>query len=514
MSNLLTVARGRRAARSTNPWPAITLDQIPYWFAQFGYQGLGYGPQLIQTLGGQKQEKIAADFTGFINGAYKTNGAIFTVMLVRMMLFSEVTFSFQRYRNGRSGQLFGTKDLQILEEPWPGGSTGQLLTRAINDVDLSGNFYMTKARRPDKRGMMLARMRPDWTTIILGSMDDPDLSGFDPTAQLIGYIYEPGGPGSGLKPQHYLPEEVCHWAPIPDPIARYRGMSWVQPILAEIMADKAMTTHKLMFLEGGATPNLVVQMPQSTKLDRQNFKEWVDLFETEHQGAINAWKTIYLANGADAKVIGTNLKEMDYGPVTSVGEARIAAAGRVPPIIAGFNAGLEAATYSNYGQARRHMADGTLRPLWRQCADSFAHLIDVPGGARLWYDDKHVAFVSEDQQDKATVQQSKAAAINSLVTAGYNPDSIIEAIEADDFTILEHSGMYSVQLQPPGFHAVAQPPGTPAQQPQTGQAQLPPGQPAPVKPTNGNGAPKEKAEAEESVHRAIATLRRSRGHLP
>jgi phage portal protein BeeE len=50
------------------------------------------------------------------------------------------------------------------------------------------------------------------------------------------------------------------------------------------------------------------------------------------------------------------------------GETRIAAAAGVPPVIVGLSEGLQAATYSNYSQARRRFADGTMRPLWRNAA--------------------------------------------------------------------------------------------------------------------------------------------------
>ena len=42
----------------------------------------------------------------------------------------------------------------------------------------------------------------------------------------------------------------------------------------------------------------------------------------------------------------------------------------------------------------------------------------------------------------------RSESINSLVTAGYTPESVIAAVEAGDLSILEHSGLYSVQLQP------------------------------------------------------------------
>jgi hypothetical protein len=60
------------------------------------------------------------------------------------------------------------------------------------------------------------------------------------------------------------------------------------------------------------------------------------------------------------------MKQIDFKVTQGHGETRIAAAAGVPPIIVGLSEGLEAATYSNYGQARRRFADVTMRPLWRE----------------------------------------------------------------------------------------------------------------------------------------------------
>jgi HK97 family phage prohead protease len=43
------------------------------------------------------------------------------------------------------------------------------------------------------------------------------------------------------------------------------------------------------------------------------------------------------------------------------------------------------------------------------------------------------------------------------VSAGYDPDSIVAALDAGDFSLLTHSGLVSVQLQPPGADTVKSP---------------------------------------------------------
>jgi hypothetical protein len=418
----------------------FTLNDL---LQQMSYAGSGY--QFIQ--GGTPDggaEPIENSFEGYVNGAYKSNGVIFACMAARMLLFSEARFQFRRMVNGRPGDLFGSSALAGLEAPWPGGTTGDLLSKAITDVDLAGNFFLT--RRPAG----LTRLRPDWVTIVSASK-----TGHEIDSELVGYMYHPQGRYAGEAPIALLPEMVAHFAPIPDPVARHRGMSWLTPVIDEILGDTSATAHKRSFFDNGAKLGYVVTLDKDVVKNVDQFQSWVDKFKQGHEAAgggvnWNAYKTLFLAGGADIKTVGADMKQIDFSNVQGHGETRICAAARVPPIIVGLSEGLDSATYSNYGQARRAFADHTMRPLWRNVAGSLAQLVNVPAGAELWYDDRDIAFLQEDQQDAATIQQTQAITIRELINSGYEADSVVQAVAAGDFSLLVHSGLVSVQLQPPG----------------------------------------------------------------
>jgi hypothetical protein len=123
---------------------------------------------------------------------------------------------------------------------------------------------------------------------------------------------------------------------------------------------------------------------------------------------------------------------------------------------------LQAATYSNYASARRMAADGLLHPLWVSAAGAIGKTMPVPGDAEFWYDSRDIPFLREDAKDDAEIKGREAATIRQLVDAGYKPDSIVAAIAGGDWNLLEHSGLYSVQLQPPGMQQT-EPTATPAE---------------------------------------------------
>lgn len=413
-------------------------------FEHFTFNGVQY-PFIPGTSINSKQEEPSPTFDGYIQGAYKSNGVVFACMLARLSLFSEARFQFRQLRSGRPGELFGSEALRPLEVPWPNGTTGDLLSRAIQDADLAGNFYGVR------RGQTIKRMRPDWVTIVLGSELEPEEAGAALDAEVIGYIYKPGGSRGTSEPVVLLPEEVCHFAPIPDPAARFRGMSWLTPVIREIMGDNAASDFKLTHFEKGATPNWAVMLdPQFTAAQVKTF---ADSFREKHASLADAYRTIFLGGGAKIEVIGSSLKELDFKVTQAAGETRICMAANVPPIIIGASEGLEAATYANYGLAMRRFADLTARPLWRNFAGSASSIIDVPAGSELWYDDRDIPALKDDVKDAAEVLVKQSQAIRNLTDGGYTPDSVVDAVTSGDLKRLDHTGLLSVQMQEPGAKA-------------------------------------------------------------
>ena len=421
--------------------PLAFQDYIEY----FNYGGNSYTFPFTytQTLTGDLERPTPGDYSSLVGVTYRSNAVVFALMMVRQLHFTQARFQFQQVRNGRPGNLFGTNALSVLENPWPNGTTRDLLARMIQDVDLAGNCYI--ARQKDR----LMRLRPDWVTILLGSTTrKAEWEPGDPDTEPLAYIYKPGGP-AGTEDEIVFPVEmVAHWAPYLDPFASYRGMSWLTPVLREVMADQAMTVHKQKFLEQGATVNMVV------KYDTDNlelFERYKRLFREGHQGLQNAYKTLFIAKGAEVTPVGTDLQQMDFKHIQAAGETRLSAAAGVPSILVGFSEGLSGSSLNagNYATARRRFADGTIIPLWGGAADALAPITQVPSQAVLAVDSRDVAFMKDDEKDAADIRQKDATTLNTLFLAGYDPLEAVDAVTSDDFSrLVSHSGILSVQVQP------------------------------------------------------------------
>jgi phage portal protein BeeE len=429
------------------------------------FTGRGIDPSgasiLTTTYGAPGNEPILPTLAGQTQAAYAGNAVVFGAILARLMLFSEASFAF---RDLGDKHLFGADELdgrrltslRKLEQPWPGGTTGELLARMIQDVDLTGNAYVWDT------GDQLVRLRPDWVTIISELIDaETGEAARADTARtfrrVVGYWYEP--PPSELDrrdPVALSVDEVAHWSPIPDPLANFRGMSWLTPVLREVAGDNAMTSYKIRYLDNAASPNLLIRYAH--KLGRDSVSAIRERVEARYGGVDNAFRTMVLDEGADVTVIGNTFEQMNFSTVQAAGENRIVIASGVPGIVIGSKEGLMAATYSNYEQAMRRFADLTMRPLWRSVCASLAKLVAVPAGARLWFDTADIAALRQGEKERADTLLVKAQAAAEL-HGKFEPGSILSAIESGEMSQLKPLAAPSaLALPPPGGNGNGQVP--------------------------------------------------------
>lgn len=444
-----TVGRGMEQRSSFQGWVNDVLALGP------AAAGL-----VTTTYGRTPAEPIGDNFAGYVIGALRANPIVWTVELIRVAVFAEARFLWQEFNKGRPGRLYGDRSLQLLETPWAAGTTGDLLARMLLHADFAGNAFTARV------GDELIQLRPDWTDILLTPRTAPlGAGGADRVIgwRQAGLAYYDGGKGQTSEPAIFLPGEYSHFAPMPDPLASYRGMSWLTPVVREVQADGAATRHKLKFFENGATPNLAVSLPK--EIGPEAFAAFRAKMDAEHKGVDNAYRTLYVGGGADVTVVGADFKQIDLSASQGKGETRIANAAGVPAVIAGLSEGMQGSSLNagNYQSAKRRFADGTMRPLWRNAAGSLQAILKPPSdGSRLWYDDRDVAFLRDDEADRAQIQSTQAVTIRQLTDAGFLPESVIAAVEAEDLALLKHSGYFSVQLQAPGASGTTDTPTTPA----------------------------------------------------
>jgi len=414
-----------------------------YSLRQGGYfsEGMASGAAVYLTsYGDPSKEQALANLVGAARDAYQANGAVFAVILVRLALFSEARFTFQSLVDKHT---FGTPDLAILEHPWPNCTTGELLARMEQDLSLAGNAYIWKADSD-----RLVRLPPEQVTIISREVQGPtghyrEVVGYDWDPQPVQNL-APGADNRSDQAQTFGVEEIAHWSPVPDPRANFRGMSWLTPVLRDVNADTAMTGYKIAYLSNMAAPNLLLKYQQKLRPDTVDA-----IAERMHAkyGGSNAFKTFVLDQGADATVLNNSLDQLQFAATQEAGANRICAASGVDPILIGLLTLGRAAV--SYEQAMRRLGDMTMRPLWRSACAALQKLVPnvPPAGVRLWFDTTDIAALRQSETERAQTMQVNAAALLTLVQAGYTRESARVALQTGDVGQL----VEAPQAPPPGI---------------------------------------------------------------
>ena len=446
MRRLETMRRRSESRYSLTQWGRDVAEA-------FSFSGNKYLASGLQTsLKPVSAEAIPEDFGGMIAAAKRTP-PMFAAQVKRARVMGGTRFVWQANPGtDEPGRLIGNADLELLERPWPKGTTRDLVTRMEWHGGLAGNAFVFRSLVRDR----LRLLNPAWVTIVYASESDPDGASWATDGELAGYVYTNGGLLGGGKTEILGPDDVAHWAPIPDPLSPERGMSWATPILREVQTDELATTHTARYFENGATPNLVVKgitAPDGQELSPALFDEIVSMLEGQHKGVANAWKTLYLTPGADATVVGSSLKDADVSEIQGKIENRIAVASEVPAVILSLSEGHQGSgLQQGFAQAaKRIFADTWYTPQAESLASALEVLVPAQRyDVHLSTDPRANTFLQEDRKDEAEIQQGMIAAIRTAIDAGFDPDSAVAAVVNGDLKALTgtHTGLTSVQLVP------------------------------------------------------------------
>jgi HK97 family phage portal protein len=271
-----------------------------------------------------------------------------------------------------------------LARPNPLMGERELWMYTITYAALGGNAYWHKVRNAQGQVIELwpysrAQMAP--------------VSSTDPAAPWVErYTYDPGDGQLVSVPA----ADVVHFKwPSVTPSEPWLAQAPLQAVAAEVDADNEMSAYLRSVLLNDAVPRIIVKQPADRFMSDDEVDRAKARFRAEY-GSANKGSVMFLENGADIERLGMNLQELAFDALHRVPESRIAAALRVPPIIAGLLVGLERATYSNYGEARRAFAQETLAPLWALWSDEVQNSLADELGVYVRHDLSRVQSLQED----------------------------------------------------------------------------------------------------------------------
>jgi phage portal protein BeeE len=429
--------------------------------------------QWSTTYGSPNLEATPAQFADWAKRVFDGNGVVFAAEIIRMAFLSEASFQFQA---NDDNHLFGNPSLGILERPWPNGTSGELIGRMEQHAGVLGNAYTWQVPDEDR----LVQLRPDWTTIVSELVHPP---GGGEYRRKIGYFVQDPAKVPQDDGFFYPAEQVAHWAPIPDPYATFRGMSWLTSVVRDIAGDDGLTTYKVKYLENSASPNMLIKY--ASKLQPGTIDSVRERMQARYGGVDNAFKTLVLDQGADVTVIGNSLQQMDFANVGAAGAERILAASGVPGVLVGVEPLRGAGR--GYQESMQRFANLWARPAWRSLCGCLEQICPPPGeGARLWFDTADIAALQDGELERGQAALVNAQALLTLSQAGYDRMSAVKAVMAADWSQLKESAVPAVLPAGNVQHMLPQtPPGVTAAPLPNSKASLPVGSTSPG--DGGNG---------------------------
>lgn len=276
---------------------------------------------------------------------------------------------------------------KLLKNPNPDMGQVELMQFSVTYAAVGGNLYLWKQYAAN--GKVLA----------MWPFSDIQMSPVPGKTTAEGFVKEyEFDPGDG-QPLAIEKDKVIHWKWMPDPEQPWRGIGAIEFAIRDSDRDSEASNYIYSLLKNNAVPPVVVTLADGDELtegkaDRLR-KSW-----SAKLGGENAGNVAFLESGMKAEKMGFDLQQLAGEALNAVPESRIAAAFRVPPVVAGLSVGLKRSDYGDQA-ARRAFTELTLAALWRAFASELLNGLKddfrLPENAALQFDMRQVRALQEEE---------------------------------------------------------------------------------------------------------------------
>lgn len=334
--------------------------------------------------------------------AYASQVAVYACIMARATAVSSAPVRVYQEIDGDPEEQPKHPLRDLIAHPNPLQSESEFLLMTQVLMDATGFAAIEKVRNSSGQVVQLWHLRSDWLKEIKRSQRPSD--------------WQYNVPGR-REPIIIRAENIIVIAGGPSTDLGVIGMSPVAVALREVGIDTAMTDFLKLFIDQGGIPPYAL-VTENTIPDQAAADWHRGLWQQAFGGFRNWHKIPILSGGMDVKKIGSSIDELAYPELRALTEAHICAVFRVPPIIAGIQAGIDASTYSNYEQSRKAFFEDTVSALWARLDGAFtrgllAEFSDDPAFS-LEFDTSHVPALQEDKQQ--TWQRAREALASGGMT--------------------------------------------------------------------------------------------------
>lgn len=372
---------------------------------------------------------ISPLFKSLVEEGVRANSAVFACLETLVFAFGEPPL-LAYGENSDAPMSKRSPIMKLLRQPNPDMNFELFAQTMVMYAAISGNAYAWI--QPNQAGQPMALWPLNDTHII----PIPGKSSFEGIVSHYELVIE--GQDNLVIPK----EQMIHFKWLPDPLSPEKGIGALAAAARDTDMDNTVGYYAFRLLKNDAVPRLIVTLVEGDTLD-ENRAQRLKLQWKQSYGGENSGSPAFLEAGMKVERAGMGLQELAFDALRHLPETRIAAAFRVPPIVAGLDAGLQVSSYSNYEQAREAFTEDTLSPLWRAFAGSLQlRLVTAFGGGfvlRHYLSD--VRSLQQDQ-DKLWLRVTAAFEKGLITRAEAKKEIGLEAKPEDEVYQISSSTIY------------------------------------------------------------------------
>ncbi|WP_417459252.1 phage portal protein [Kordiimonas sp.] len=287
--------------------------------------------------------------------------------------------------------------LSLLARPNPRVRGENFLYNFVGYHLIAGNAYALAVGPDGRAPKELWLMRPDTVQVVEGADGLP--AGFEQNV-------------AGRK-QRYGAGSVLHWKTF-NPLSDWYGMAPLEAAAMSVDAFNEGSRWNLALIQNGGSPSGVLyQEAGEAPLSEEQFNALKGEVERRYTGGKNAGRPLLLEGGLKWEAMGMSPRDMDWASAKNMSAREIATAFGVPPQMLGLP---DAATYSNYTEARQSLWEDTVVPMCLEIASELTNwLVPMFGDASL--------TLKPDFEDVPALEAKRTARFDRIANAAFLSDA-------------------------------------------------------------------------------------------
>lgn len=202
-------------------------------------------------------------------------------------------------------------------DPYEGGDPYSLVADMVMALETTGNYYAQKILDPAGR---VSELIPIPSEYVKPKRED--------SGQKVFSVRVRGG-----KQQTYTPREILHVRGFALHAGDVEGVSPIRLYRDVLGSSQGLQEYQGAFFRNGAAPGGAIKVPG--RVTEQGAREIIKVWEAEHRGVSNAFRTAVLGNGSDWVSLGVSMADAQYVESRNLNVADVCRIFRVPRELVG-----------------------------------------------------------------------------------------------------------------------------------------------------------------------------------